>query len=252
MATTTNYGWTTPDDTALVKDGAAAIRTLGSSVDTTTKALNPSTTLGDIEYRSATANTNTRLGIGSTGDVLTVAGGVPTWAATASGPTNWTLLNAGGTALTAAQTITISGINAKQLLILIDSASSVSASSTMTLRINGDTSTNYTQFGLYANPLIQNTTSPGYTYSGQTNFQIGKMDSDASSKVASGIFIDLANETGIKMVDIVGAGTNQGSDNSRSFVTKGIYEASAAITSISVNSDIGNFDLGTIYVLGAN
>jgi hypothetical protein len=34
MATTTNFGWTTPDDTDLVKDGAAAIRTLGSSVDT--------------------------------------------------------------------------------------------------------------------------------------------------------------------------------------------------------------------------
>jgi hypothetical protein len=34
MATTTNYGWTTPDDTDLVKDGAAAIRTLGSSIDT--------------------------------------------------------------------------------------------------------------------------------------------------------------------------------------------------------------------------
>ena len=80
MANTTNYNWETPDDTDLVKDGAAAIRTLGSSVDTTTKALNPSTTLGDIEYRSATANTNTRLGIGSTGQVLTVAGGVPTWA----------------------------------------------------------------------------------------------------------------------------------------------------------------------------
>ena len=85
MATTTNYGWTTPDDTALVKDGAAAIRTLGSSVDTTTKALNPSTTLGDIEYRSSTANTNTRLGIGSTGQVLTVTGGVPTWATPAAG-----------------------------------------------------------------------------------------------------------------------------------------------------------------------
>jgi len=89
MATTTNYGWVTPDDTSLVKDGAAAIRTLGSSVDTTTKALNPSTTLGDIEYRSSTANTNTRVGIGSTGQVLTVAGGVPTWSAPASfgGPT---------------------------------------------------------------------------------------------------------------------------------------------------------------------
>jgi hypothetical protein len=88
MATTTNYSWSTPDDTDLVKDGAAAIRTLGSSIDTTTKALNPSTTLGDIEYRSSTANTNTRLGIGTTGQVLTVAGGVPSWAtaAASSGP----------------------------------------------------------------------------------------------------------------------------------------------------------------------
>jgi len=81
MATTTNYGWTTPDDTALVKDGANAIRTLGTSVDTTTKNLNPETTLGDIAYRSSTANVKTRLGIGTTGQVLTVAGGVPTWAA---------------------------------------------------------------------------------------------------------------------------------------------------------------------------
>jgi len=80
MANTTNYNWETPDDTDLVKDGAAAIRTLGSSIDTTTKALNPETTLGDIAYRSATANTNTRLAIGTTGQVLTVAGGVPTWA----------------------------------------------------------------------------------------------------------------------------------------------------------------------------
>jgi hypothetical protein len=83
MASTTNYNWSTPDDTALVKDGAAAIRTLGSSIDTTTKALNPSTTLGDIEYRSATANTNTRLPIGTNGQVLSISGGVPAWATTA-------------------------------------------------------------------------------------------------------------------------------------------------------------------------
>jgi hypothetical protein len=35
MATTTNYSWTTPDDTDLVKDGAAAIRALGTAIDTT-------------------------------------------------------------------------------------------------------------------------------------------------------------------------------------------------------------------------
>lgn len=87
MATTTNYSWTTPDDTGLVKDGASAIRTLGSSVDTTLKNLNPSTTLGDIEYRSSSANVNTRLGIGTTGQVLTVSGGVPAWTTIATGQT---------------------------------------------------------------------------------------------------------------------------------------------------------------------
>jgi len=79
MANTTNYNWETPDDTDLVKDGAAAIRTLGSSIDTTTKNLNPETTLGDIAYRSATANTNTRLAIGTTGQILSVVAGVPAW-----------------------------------------------------------------------------------------------------------------------------------------------------------------------------
>jgi hypothetical protein len=90
MATTTNYGWTTPDDTALVKDGAAAIRTLGSSVDTTTKALNPETTLGDISYRSSTANVKTRLPLGTAGQVLKVNSGAtaPEWATDASGMTN--------------------------------------------------------------------------------------------------------------------------------------------------------------------
>jgi hypothetical protein len=79
MANTTNYNWETPDDTDLVKDGAAAIRTLGSSIDTTTKALNPETTLGDIAYRSSTSNTNTRLPIGSNGQILGVSAGVPAW-----------------------------------------------------------------------------------------------------------------------------------------------------------------------------
>jgi len=35
MATTTNYGWVTPDNTDLVTNGALAIRTLGSSADQT-------------------------------------------------------------------------------------------------------------------------------------------------------------------------------------------------------------------------
>jgi len=44
MPTTTNFGWTTPADTDLVKDGAAAIRTLGSGVDTSFVDLKGGTT----------------------------------------------------------------------------------------------------------------------------------------------------------------------------------------------------------------
>lgn len=44
MANTTNFNWATPDDTDLVKDGAAAIRTLGSSIDTSFVDLKGGTT----------------------------------------------------------------------------------------------------------------------------------------------------------------------------------------------------------------
>lgn len=66
MATTTNYAWETPDDTDLVKDGALAIRTLGSNIDTS---------MADL------------LG-GTTGQILTKASGTNmdfTWATPAGG-----------------------------------------------------------------------------------------------------------------------------------------------------------------------
>lgn len=50
MATTTTFGWTTPDDTALVKDGASAIRSLGSSVDSA---------LGQVTLNAQTGTTYT-------------------------------------------------------------------------------------------------------------------------------------------------------------------------------------------------
>ena len=50
------------------------------------------TTTGDIIYASG-ANTPARLGIGSTSNVLTVAGGVPTWAAPAASGSGMTFLH---------------------------------------------------------------------------------------------------------------------------------------------------------------
>jgi hypothetical protein len=67
MATTTNYSWATPDDTALVKDGASAIRTLGSSVDTTVYTV---ATTSTINTQTGTTYT---LVIGDAGKLVTLS-----------------------------------------------------------------------------------------------------------------------------------------------------------------------------------
>ena len=55
MANTTNFGWETPDDTDLVKDGALAMRTLGNAIDTSLVDLKGGTT-GQV--LSKTSNTD--------------------------------------------------------------------------------------------------------------------------------------------------------------------------------------------------
>jgi hypothetical protein len=81
---TTNYGFVLPTSTDLVTDLPADFDVALQGVDTRLKALQPGTTLGDIAYSSATANTNTRLPIGTAGQVLAVSGGgVPAWTTTA-------------------------------------------------------------------------------------------------------------------------------------------------------------------------
>jgi hypothetical protein len=68
----------------LVTDLPADFDVALQGVDTRLKALQPGTTLGDLAYSSATANTNTRLPIGTSGQVLAVSGGgVPAWTTTA-------------------------------------------------------------------------------------------------------------------------------------------------------------------------
>jgi hypothetical protein len=107
MASTTNYGWSTPDDTSLVKDGAAAIRTLGSSVDTTVKALSPGTTAGDLDYYTS-STAKARIGIGTTGQVLTVSGGVPAWASASAPPSGATLISR--TSFSASASVTVDSL----------------------------------------------------------------------------------------------------------------------------------------------
>lgn len=109
MATTTNYSWTTPDDTALVKDGAAAIRSLGTAIDSTvfTNAGNAiAKTIvdakGDIIAATA-ADTVSRLAVGANDTVLTADSSTATglkWVAPSGVPVGFVMMFAANAAPT--------------------------------------------------------------------------------------------------------------------------------------------------------
>jgi hypothetical protein len=243
MATTTNYGWTTPDDTALVKDGAAAIRTLGSSVDTTTKALNPSTTLGDIEYRSSTANTNTRLGIGTTGQALLVSGGVPAWGTISAG--GMTLINTGGTTLTGAS-VTISSIPStyNDLLVIIRNARTVDDGGDPTVRINGDSTASR-----HARLLSSNAT--GVSFNNTLWSLINQQDNGASESLISLLIPDYANTTSWKIGRSFGVANDPTTSTNISYL-QGMfaYNQTGAISSLQFIGDANGWTSGTVFVYG--
>jgi hypothetical protein len=248
MATTTNYSWTTPDDTALVKDGAAAIRTLGSSVDTTVKNLNPETTLGDIAYRSSTANVKTRLGLGSAGQVLTVNSGAnaPEWATPSSG--GMTLLST--TTLSGGAT-TISSISGsyKQLLFILSNITPDTAAS-LTMTLNGNTSSIHGMIALNKEAATGSTVTTNNTASWQlttaTNLRTSDTNADGyiyftdytdTNKRKNGYFG--WNYIGVSNVLCAKAGNL-------------IWTDPAAITSATFTLSTGSFTLGTIKTYGVS
>jgi hypothetical protein len=217
---------------------------------------NPMTTTGDIIY-SSPGSTPVRRGIGTTGQVLTVSGGVPTWATASAAGKSYSLLNSGGTALTGAQTITISGISGiDNLMILIQGASSASNNSSITVRLNGDsTSGNYNFYG----SQITKDASPFYVLgSGYDTTSTGGIDgfiqlgfnANAGNTLSGGVSILGCSTSGTKVFDSVGMSSGN-SANSYGNTVKGIYKGTSAITSVSVFSSVGNLDAGTVYVYGA-
>ena len=84
--TTAERRFTLPDADATILTSTAAVTISQGGTGQTTKAaafdaLSPMTTAGDLIY-GGTAGTGTRLGIGTTGQILTVSGGgIPSWTA---------------------------------------------------------------------------------------------------------------------------------------------------------------------------
>jgi hypothetical protein len=234
MATTTNYGWTTPDDTALVKDGASAIRTLGSSVDTSVKSLNPGTTSGDLDYYTA-ATTKARIAKGTAGQVFTMNSG-------ATAP-EWQTLNTGGmtlistTAMSGLTTITLSSISGSYVNLL--------------LYINGCTVGSGGNYRLQVNPNASSTIS--YESNGTTTTSasfIGATNLNAQAATLTGYFIQInqyASSTLKKFYNGAGfsAATVAGS------VFGGAIDTASAITSLAItNNNAVSFTGGTILLYG--
>jgi hypothetical protein len=242
MATTTNYGWETPDDTDLVKDGAAAIRTLGNSIDTTTKNLNPETTTGDIAYRSATANTNTRLAIGSTGQVLTVAAGVPSWASPAGAGLTWA---AGGNGnLPAASSLQLS-ISSKESVIIRISGMSTTADAAFYLRINNSSASVYDYNG-FSHTTNTTATTNYIKQINDSKFELNYPNglNAANNEGTWYIRVDGCKNGGFVSMATTGLCKNVG-DNNLAISFGGMFQTSGAVTTLDLILSAGNFDAGT-------
>jgi len=246
MPTTTNYGWTTPADTDLVKDGAAAIRTLGSSIDTTLKtqidAQIPDsllTTKGDI-IAATGASTPARLGVGANDTVLmadsTAATGVK-WGTVASG--GITQLATG--TLSGAQTDISSISGSYKNLILRITGSYATGGAVGHLRFNNLTTNIYSKSG----------TSQGVA-EGNTNVSSiqSLINSYGNTTANNGTeTFEISNYTNtIKKIGtyFIGNGFNE--------CKEGSFAASitSAITQINIVSNGGTWSGGTYTLFGVN
>jgi len=287
MANTTNFNWETPDDTDLVKDGAAAIRTLGSAIDTslvdlkggTTGQVLSKATNTDMDFTwvaqddsnaiqnaivdakgdiiTATANdTPSRLAVGANNTILTADSSTATglkWAAPASTASSYSLINTGGTTLTGAATITVSGISSMEKLMIVIQGADAGAFASMQIRFNSDSGANYTTSGgYYYAPAAYNATNLGYLgSSGDTKISVGALSSNTASKGYAYLFLDGANSTGIKAFNFSGSADTGGGNGQQWFTGGGVYLGTSTISSVSVISDVGNWAGGTVYIYGS-
>lgn len=280
---TTNFGWQMPQNTDLVKDLPADFEVFGQAVDTSLMDLKGGTTgqvlskasntdmdftwvaqddsnaiqnaivdaKGDLISATA-ADTPARLAVGTNGQVLTADSTTATGLKWASAGTSksWTLLNAGGTTLSGAQTVTVSGISGKEDILVIVMNAIANASSYQYIRPNGITS-NYVSAG--QNFVFSSTYAAGNFdgYSSTTDLGIlyARQENSTNLGVDASAHITGGTSTGNK--SFWSMGNAKGGSSHQSFTLQGIVPASAAITSISIYSDSGNFTSGTVYVYGA-
>jgi hypothetical protein len=250
MATTTNYGWTTPDDTALVKDGASAIRTLGTAIDTTVfnnASAGIAKTLvdakGDIIAATA-ADTVARLAVGANDTVLTAD------STTATG-LKWATPAAGG-GMTLLSTTTLSGSSTTISSIpqtyksLIGYIYGVNLSASDLLRINPNaTSTVYWQ-------AVTTNSTTGGTTSWPLNGDLVSMSGSDADNAWTFQIDNYTSTTSFKPISW--QGIYPASGGSRSIIGGGAFKSTTAVTSLQIAPETGSrtFSAGTVLLYGVN
>jgi hypothetical protein len=212
----------------------------------TTGMTNPMTTTGDTIY-SSSGSTPARLGIGSTGNVLTVAGGVPTWAAPASGG-GMTLLTSG--ALSGSSTVfSFTSTGYINIQIHFKNVWLNSSANGIKMRINADTGSNYANGRYQLSPTIGdgNQVTDHFLLTFRANG-----GSQAFYKNGHGI-VTLYRPTDTDVIYMVGdcSGTDSVSSGDTWYNhIIGIYDCSAAVSSITLFPNANDFANGNAYVYG--
>lgn len=254
MATTTNYSWTTPDDTDLVKNGASAIRTLGSAVDSTLKTQidaqvpkSTFTTKGDILQTTA-SSTVSRLGVGTDGQVLTAD-------SASSGGIKWATASAGGMTLlstatpSAATGVSFTSISGSYKHLLITWRNVYQASRNgFALRLNNDSGSNY--YGVGISHANQRKTQNGTTGFGTTNFMhpVGGTGTTSNNFENANGYCWIFDYTNGGTTNVFYTTSGEDIDIGYAFLFNGHYAGSAAITQLdfvrlSTNTLTGTFKL---------
>jgi len=207
------------------------------------------TAKGDL-FPASAADAVLRLAVGANDTVLTADSTAATgmkWAAAGGGGANFTLLNAGGTELTAAQNITVSGISgADKVFVYIVDASSATAQSAISLRINNTTS-NYRGLGTtFISNSVSNIVIVADERLGGVNF--ANLSTNAGSYANGSCFIRGAASAGVKIYSSSGASSAGGGTAQEAFNHQGAWSDASTVSSIVIRSSSGIFDGGRVYV----
>jgi hypothetical protein len=219
-----------------------------SDVNDTNGTLNliKPTAKGDL-FAGSAANTYTKLAVGANDTVLTADSAEATgmkWAVASGWSPDYTLVNTGGTALTGANTITVSLSGKKQLMIRINGISADADYASFFLRLNSDSGSNYLSGAIRK---ISGLTAQNYAAS--TSFFVGANNTKAVTDLNVLYNVSGAGSSGVK--PMWGGSFTGTADSYSAYTTTGLYVGTSAITSVSIITDTGNFDGGTIYVYAA-